>query len=168
MSLCKLQQHRNCKHKLQRNQYKLHLQYLGYDLYGRITATSTFMLPLPISTISYSNIFQEYQRRIITHSSPLGASLEASEVQELRNSTQVIATHTSQKLEQPKKVFIANHHNHITRSKQITHLFPPPLGRSRKEQKIRSGQLATATHTWYHHQVITNHTIPVHGADHEG
>jgi hypothetical protein len=42
------------KSKLQRIHYRLYLKYLGYDLYRRITATSTFMLRPPIATILYS------------------------------------------------------------------------------------------------------------------
>jgi hypothetical protein len=54
MSYWKLQQHRNCESKLQRNHYRLCLNYLGYDLYRHITATSTYMLRRPIATISCS------------------------------------------------------------------------------------------------------------------
>jgi hypothetical protein len=53
MSCWKLQQYRNCKSKLRKNHYKLYLKCPMYDLYRHITATSTFMLPLPIATISY-------------------------------------------------------------------------------------------------------------------
>jgi hypothetical protein len=62
MSLWKLQQHRNCKSKLQRNHYRLCLKYHRYDLYRRRTATSTFMLQHPIATISYSKNINSYHK----------------------------------------------------------------------------------------------------------
>jgi hypothetical protein len=66
MSYWKLQQHRNCESKLQRNHYRLCLNYLGYDLRRRITATSTRCNVHAMTSHSHYLIFQEYQRRIVT------------------------------------------------------------------------------------------------------
>jgi hypothetical protein len=51
MSSWKSHQHGNCKGKLRSDHCRLVLKYLGYDLYQRETATSTFMLRHPISRI---------------------------------------------------------------------------------------------------------------------
>jgi hypothetical protein len=62
MTCCKLQQCRKCKSELQENHYKLYLEYPRYDLYRRITATSTFMLRRPRATISYSKNITSYHK----------------------------------------------------------------------------------------------------------
>jgi hypothetical protein len=79
------------------------------------------MLQHPIATIAYSKDINIVSQ----DSSPLGASLDASKVHELRKSeaetAQIITTTTGQELEQPKKVlYCKSYFIRITCRKQIT------------------------------------------------
>jgi hypothetical protein len=78
MSYWKLQQCGNCKSKLRRNHYMLYLAYPRYHLYRHITATSTFMLPRPIATISYSKYFTTTYHNIRTQCTVLNKNGQAT------------------------------------------------------------------------------------------